>query len=87
MYFKYAIITLISVALTSYLFNSVYISAGLNNKFVILLVAIIASIMIPNLMYIILFAKTEEFKYFVGLIKKFWLKITKREDVHEENNG
>lgn len=86
-YFKYAIITLISVALTSYLFNSVYISAGLNNKFVILLVAIIASIMIPNLMYIILFAKTEEFKYFVGLIKKFWLKITKREDVHEENNG
>jgi len=67
LYFKYFTLTIISVLITSgisYLINiNFHISA-----FIEFILAGIISIIIPNLIILIIFRKTDEFKYFINLV-------------------
>lgn len=87
LYFKYALVTLISVVLTQCAFGYLVNILQIKSNILAVLLSAGMSIIVPNLMYVILFAKTDEFKYFVELIKKFIAKIMKRGKVYEENNG
>lgn len=67
LYLKYALITILSVVLTSLscnLINNYFITSNLLN----LLVATGLSALIPNLLFIVIFRKTDEFNYFKTLV-------------------
>lgn len=69
-YFAYVILTLITGIFTSYV-------AGFFNEitFGSLVIRGIICITIPNLIYLIIFYKTKEFKYLLGIITPFIMKI------------
>lgn len=73
LYFMFLIITMISCSITYYLCS--FINYG---RFASLILKGLLCLIIPNLINIILFRNTEEYKYFKGLIKKILSKLKGR---------
>ena len=87
LYFKYLLLTIVCVTLT-YLIVSYILSAfSIVNPIISLILGIVVATIVPNAIYIILFRRSEEYKYFLEIGKKAILKITERGGIHEENNG
>ena len=71
---KYLIISIFTVVITALVINQINIS----NLFITLLVNAIICCIVPNLIYILLFFRTEEFKYYLNLLKQLLCKKIKR---------
>ncbi len=78
LYLKYAFVAFVSVVLSHILFDFASERLMITSDIIQLIVAIITVILIPNIMYLILFVKTNEFKYFFDLLKTFLSKILRR---------
>ena len=72
-YFLYLIITIISCSITYYLCS--FINFG---RVVSLILKAILCLIIPNTINILIFRKTDEFKYFKNLIKKLLQKLKRK---------
>lgn len=87
-YFKYFIETFgyillfVILAIVTYLVSKLLV---FNNIYIQLIINVCLSLLIPNIIIIILFSKTEMFKYFVGLFKKLLLrKKSNKEELNED---
>ncbi|MDO4282312.1 MAG: polysaccharide biosynthesis C-terminal domain-containing protein [Clostridia bacterium] len=70
---KYFIISIIVTAITAIITSKINIS----NLFITLFINAIICIVVPNIFYVILFYRTNEFKYYIGILKTTLKKITK----------
>ena len=73
-YFYYLILTLIVGSLTTICCNILV----KETKFIDLVFKGIICVLIPNIIYIILFYKTNEFKYILGIIRPFIIKLRRK---------
>lgn len=71
---EYTIIGVLVAIITYYISNFIAVSGILA-----IIIKLIICLIVPNLIYIIIYGKTSEFMYFVELIKKVFKKITKKE--------
>ena len=81
-YFYYLILTLIVGSLTTICCNILV----KETKFIDLVFKGIICVLIPNIIYIILFYKTNEFKYILGIIRPFIIKL-RRKFIKEKLNS
>ena len=72
-YIPYVIITIISIVCTNLLISNIIIE----NVFIQIIINGIFVCIIPNLIYLLTFIKSEELKYYFNLIKGFWIKNRK----------
>lgn len=63
LYFKYAAVTAVAVAVTSVVVKAVCYALN-PSAFISLVIAALISLVVPNVFFMLLFGKTEEFKYF-----------------------
>lgn len=73
MFFKYFTVTTFTVAVT-YVLSSLLINTTLS----LFLIKLLISLTIPNIIFILLFHKSEEFAYFKGLVMNYVNKIIQR---------
>ena len=73
MYFKYILIATIPLCITNYLVSNI----KYNYMYSSFLLNCIINIIIINLIYIIIFFKNEEFKYFTSILKKIVINKSK----------
>ncbi len=66
-YFKYFVVGLITLALSALVAQLLYIE----NHFINMIIGIFACTVITGAVYIVVFRKTEEFKYFISLVSGF----------------
>ncbi|MDO4963773.1 MAG: polysaccharide biosynthesis C-terminal domain-containing protein, partial [bacterium] len=72
-YFKYLFVTVILGVITYFICSMVCF-----NVYISFLIKLIICIIVPNLLLILIFYRTDEFKYYFDLIKKILSKITKK---------
>lgn len=77
MYFKYFAITIILASLSKVLFEYIIAIFAISNIWLILLIAIAVATIIPSVINFFIFRKSNEFKYFIQLIKYVIDKILK----------
>ena len=87
LYFKYLLLTIVCVTLTHLIVSYILSAFSIVNPIISLIFGIVVATIVPNAIYIILFRRSEEYKYFLEIGKKAILKITERGGIHEENNG
>ncbi len=75
LYFKYLILTFITGGLTYLISNLIIKYLAISNYLLIFIIGFVLSCIIPNLTYLILFNKKEEFRYFFDIFKLFINKI------------
>lgn len=75
--FKYFFIALVTGFITYFIVKGVVI----NNEILKFLIDIIICLIIPNVIYVIIFNKTEEYEYFKKLLKKIKDKLIKRRKI------
>ncbi|MEC2056051.1 hypothetical protein I6J18_02120 [Peribacillus psychrosaccharolyticus] len=72
-YFYFAIIGIATYFLVNLACSSIIIDSWLN-----LIISSIVCIIVPNIIYILIFRNTDEFKYLLNIIKSFILKIVNK---------
>lgn len=87
LYFKYLLLTIVCVTLTHLIVSYILSAFSIVNPIISLILGIVVATIVPNAIYIILFRRSAEYKYFLEIGKKAILKITERGGIHEENNG
>ena len=81
-YIYYVLVTLIVGAITTFLCNNFVYGSG----FISLVLKGLICVIVPNLIYISLFYKTEEFKYLLDVLKPFLVKFTMGASVMKLNS-
>ena len=79
LYFRYLILTILTGVISYIVFILIINMANITNYFVEFIIAVLIAVIIPNLIYLLIFYKKEEFQYFYNIIKSMKNKIFKIE--------
>lgn len=77
MYFKYIGLTIFVGIISYYLYSFIVMGIDINSYILQLIIAILVAVLMPNLIYLLIFHKTEEYKYFFDIGLNIFKKIFK----------
>lgn len=78
LYVKYIILTTFTTGISYFILKNIVNMLFLSNNIIILLVAAFITLIIPNVIYFILFRKSEELQYFLDFVKNGLKKIIRK---------